>query len=75
MVSQNVKMEAPSLPTGNPEKPRGSAAEGATVKIRIALVANSYVLVARGSNSPTKFPNPFGRQKTTYQQTRQTIQD
>ena len=32
--SQNVKMEAPSPPNGNPEESKGPAAEGVALKIR-----------------------------------------
>ena len=39
------------------------AAEGAALKIRIAFVANSHVLVAIGNTSPTKFPNLFRNKK------------
>ena len=33
MVPRKVKMEAPSPPNGNPEEPKGPAAEGAALKI------------------------------------------
>ena len=37
MISQNVKKDAPSLQNGNPEKPKGPAADGVALKYKFSI--------------------------------------
>ena len=47
MVSQNVKMEAPSPLNGNPRSQKGPAAEG--VALKICMNVMHFIVVHRAS--------------------------
>ena len=58
--SQNVKMETPSTPNGNPEEPKGPAAEGVALKIsndcREIIHGQSSTDPGQSTDIPWKIP-------------------
>ena len=57
MVSRNDKMETPSLPNGNPEEPKGPAAEGVAFEIMILKVRAALPSTLKSFQPIRRMPN------------------